>query len=122
MSSIAIIGASNDRAKYGNKAVRAYTERGDTVYPIHPAEPAVEGIKAYPSVLDVPGEIDVASFYVPPEIGLQVIEQVARKGIHRVLLNPGAESEALLQRAAELGLEATVACSILRIGRSPREF
>ena len=122
MPSIAIIGASNNRAKYGNKALRAYMQRGDTVYAINPIHREAEGMNTYASVLDVPGDIDVATFYVPPEIGLRVIEEVARKGIRQVLLNPGAESEALLKRAEELGIQATVACSILLAGRSPAEF
>jgi uncharacterized protein len=122
MPSIAIIGASANRSKYGNKAVRAYHERGYTVYPIHPAQTEVEGLPAYKSVLDVPDAIDVATFYVSPSVGLKVIEEVARKGIREVLLNPGAESDELLQRAKELGIEATVACSILAVGRYPSEF
>ena len=122
MPSIAIIGASARRSKFGNKAVRAYHERGYTVYPIHPAHDEVEGLPVYKSVLDVPEPIDEASFYVPPGVGLNVIEEVARKGIRRVTLNPGAESPELLQRAAELGIEAVVACSILAVGRYPSEF
>lgn len=119
---IAIIGASNRRHKYGNIAVRAYKERGDEVFPINPAQSEIEGLKTYRSVLDVPGEIDIASFYVQPAVGLQIIEEVAQKGIKRVLLNPGAESDELLQRCDELGLNATVACSIILAGRSPAEF
>ena len=122
MPSIAIIGASSQRKKFGNKAVRAYQKRGDTVYPIHPHEKEIEGLPAYASVLEVPGPIDIASFYVPSEVGLKVIEEVARKGITHVLLNPGAESEALLQRCEELGIEVTMACSILLAGSDPDEL
>ena len=122
MPSIAIIGASRHRQKFGNKAVRAYQQRGDTVFPINPTESEIEGLPAFASVLDVPGPIDIASFYVPPAIGLKVIEQIARKGIGQVVLNPGAESEELLQRCAELGIEATLACSILLAGSDPEEF
>jgi len=122
MPSIAIIGASADRSKYGNKALRAYLQRGATVYPIHPTHKTVEGVRAYASILDVPGDIDIASFYVPPEVGLTVIEEVAQKGIKQVLLNPGSQSDELLRRAEELGIQATVACSILLAGRSPAEF
>ncbi|HVF11213.1 MAG TPA: CoA-binding protein, partial [Abditibacteriaceae bacterium] len=122
MPSIAIIGASARRAKFGNKAVRAYHEGGYTVYPIHPVHSEVEGLAVYKSVLDVPEPIDVASFYVSPAVGLRVIEDVARQGIGQVILNPGAESAELLRRAAELGIEAIVTCSILAIGRHPSEF
>jgi acyl-CoA synthetase (NDP forming) len=119
---IAIIGASNDRRKFGNRALRAFREQGNTVVPINPHETEVEGLRAYRSVLDVPGAIDMASFYVPPEIGVQVIEDVARKQIAEVWLNPGAESEALIRRAESLQIRPIVACSIVAIGRNPYDL
>ena len=119
---IAVIGASNNRRKFGNRAVRAYVQEGYTVVPINPHEPEVEGLKAYASVLDVPGPIDMASFYVPPAIGEQVIEEVARKRIPEVWLNPGAESDALVARARALSIRPIVACSIIAIGQDPYDL
>jgi predicted CoA-binding protein len=116
---VAVIGASNNRQKFGNRAVRAYLREGYTVIPINPHEPEVEGIKAYRSVLDVPGAIDMASFYVPPEIGELVIDEVAQKQIPEVWLNPGADSDALVARARSLSIKPIVACSIIAIGRNP---
>ncbi len=116
---VAVIGASSDRSKFGNRAVRAFRQQGYTVVPINPHEVEVEGLKSYRSVLDVPGTIDMASFYVPPAIGLPVIDEVARKGIAEVWLNPGAESEALVARARELHIQPIVACSIIAIGENP---
>ena len=119
---VAVIGASSNRRKFGNRAVRAFTRQGYTVVPIHPHEREVEGLKAYGSVLDVPGPIDMASFYVPPAIGEQVIEEVARKGIQEVWLNPGAESDALVARARALSIQPIVACSIIAIGQDPYDL
>ena len=119
---VAVIGASNNRRKFGNRAVRAFTRQGYTVFPIHPHEREVEGLKAYGSVLDVPGPIDMASFYVPPSIGEQVIEEVARKVIAEVWLNPGAESDALVARARALSIQPIVACSIIAIGQDPYDL
>ncbi len=119
---VAVIGASTDRAKFGNKAVRAFRNHGDEVVPINPTESEVEGLKAYRSVLDVPGPIDVATFYVPPKVGEAVIEEVARKGIQEVWLNPGADSDALAGRAAALKIQAFRGCSILGIGDSPSKY
>lgn len=116
---VAVIGASSNRSKFGNRAVRAFREQGYTVVPINPHEADVEGLKSYASVLDVPGAIDMASFYVPPEIGLQVIDEVAQKGIPEVWLNPGAESDALIARAKALHIQPIVACSIVAIGTNP---
>lgn len=119
---VAVIGASGNRRKFGNRAVRAFTQHGYTVVPIHPHEREVEGLKAYGSVLDVPGPIDMASFYVPPAIGEQVIEEVARKRIPEVWLNPGAESDALIARARALSIQPIVACSIIAIGQDPYDL
>ncbi|MBW8863258.1 MAG: CoA-binding protein [Acidobacteria bacterium] len=116
---VAVIGASNDRNKFGNRAVRAFRQQGYTVVPINPHETEVEGLKTYPSVLDVPGPIDMASFYVPPDIGEQVIGDVARKGIAEVWLNPGADSDELIARARALQIQPIVACSIVAIGENP---
>src|SRR5437870_2026477 len=102
---VAVIGASNNRRKFGNRAVRAFRRQGYTVVPINPNESEVEGLKAYPSVLDVPGAIDMATLYVPPEIGERVVEEIARKKIPEVWLNPGAESEALIARAKALAIQ-----------------
>src|SRR5262245_24942142 len=116
---VAIIGASNDRRKFGNRAVRAFRDQGYTVVPINPHESEVEGLKTYASVLDVPGQIDMASFYVPPEVGEQIIGDVARRQIPEVWLNPGAESDDLIARARALSIKPIVACSIVAIGRNP---
>ena len=116
---VAVIGASSDRTKFGNKAVRAFARQGYTVVPIHPREQEVEDWKAYASVLDVPGAIDMATMYLPPSLGERVLEELAKKGIQEVWINPGAESPALVERARELGLRTMVACSILGIGESP---
>jgi uncharacterized protein len=116
---VAVVGASSNRQKFGNRALRAFRQQGYTVIPINPHETEVEGLKAYASVMDVPGTIDMASFYVPPDIGVQVIDEIARKGIAEVWLNPGAESDALIARARALRIQPVVACSIVAIGENP---
>src|SRR4029077_2831665 len=116
---VAVIGASSNRNKFGNRALRAFREQGYTVVPINPHEAEVEGLKTYASVLEVPGTIDMASFYVPPEIGEQVIGEVARKGIAEVWLNPGSESDELIARARALQIQPIIACSIVAIGENP---
>jgi len=116
---VAVVGASSNRRKFGNRAVRAFRQQGYTVVPINPHEAEVEGLKTYASVLDVPGTIDMASLYVPPDIGEQVIDEIARKGIAEVWLNPGAESDALIARARALQIQPIVACSIVAIGENP---
>ena len=119
MKTVAVIGASSNRAKYGNKALRAYERQGYRVIPINPNEVEVEGHRTFASVLDVPEPIDMATVYVPPEIGVRVLEDIAKKGIPEVWLNPGADEPEVVARARELGLQPVIACSIVGIGERP---
>ena len=116
---VAVIGASADPRKFGNRAVRAFLRQGYTVFPINPNESIVEGLQAYSSVLDVPESIDMATFYVPPDVGEKVMPEVAKKKIPEVWLNPGSESGALIRLARSLDVEPIVACSIIGIGENP---
>ena len=120
--SVAIIGASQDRRKYGNKAVRAYHDNGYRVYPINPNEEEVEGLRTYPTIDAVPGEIDYVSLYVPPAVGIKLLPAIAAKGPKELWLNPGSESDELVEAAADLHLRTILACSIVAVGRSPSEF
>ncbi|HOD50136.1 MAG TPA: CoA-binding protein [Candidatus Hydrogenedentes bacterium] len=116
---IAIVGASRDRKKYGNKAVRAFRDGGWTVYPVNPKLDEVEGLKCYASIGDVPGPVDRVSMYVPARVGTPMLEAIAAKQPGEFFLNPGSEDEALEQRARELGLSPIRACSIVNIGLRP---
>jgi len=122
MKTVAIIGASSNRGKYGNKALRAFEQQGFHVLAINPNEREVEGHRTYPSVLDVPGAIDMATVYVPPDIGVRVMEDLAKKGIPEVWLNPGADGPEVIERARVLGIKPILACSIIGIGDSPGRY
>jgi hypothetical protein len=117
--SVAVIGASSARHKYGNKAVRAYLRQGWTVYPVNPNEPIIEGLPSFPTVSAIPGSVDRVSLYVPPEVGVGLLDEIRRKGVRELWVNPGAESDALIARAEELGLDPIQACSIVDIGERP---
>jgi hypothetical protein len=120
--SVAVLGASRDRRKYGNKAVRAYAESGYKVYPVNPKEESIEGLKAYPTLDKIDEPIDFVSLYVPPAVGLQLLPAIAAKKPKEVWLNPGTESDELIEAAADLHLRTIVACSIVALGFSPGEF
>jgi uncharacterized protein len=119
---VAVIGASSKRHKFGNKAVRAYVSQGYHVLPINPNEEQVEGIRTYASVLDVPEPIDMATVYVPGHIGVRVMEDIAKKGIPEVWLNPGADDDEVVERAKALGVRIIQACSIMGIGEAPGRY
>src|SRR5215470_8982755 len=119
MKTIAIIGASSDRRKFGNKAFRAFQAEGYKVIPINPNEASVEGVSTYPSVMEVPETIDMATVYVPPEIGITLLDGFERKRIGEIWINPGAQSDALLVEARRRALNVIEACSIVALGQNP---
>ena len=119
---VAVIGASSNRNKFGNKALRAFERQSYTVFPVNPNEPEIEGHKTYASVLDVPGTLDMATVYVPPGAGVKVMEELAKKGVGEVWLNPGADGDEVVARARALGLTTIRACSIIGIGDSPARY
>jgi uncharacterized protein len=119
---VAIVGASSDRNKFGNKALRAFKAGGYTVIPINPHEREVEGIATYPSVLEVPGTIDMATVYVQPDVAVRLLPEFEQKGIAEIWVNPGAESDELLTEARRRKLNVIAACSIIGIGQSPSSF
>ena len=120
--SVAVIGASNDRRKFGNKAVRAYVECGLRVFPVNPKETSVEGLPAYANVDAITEPIDFVSLYVPPAVGIKLLPAIAAKQPRELWLNPGAESDELIEAAADLHLRAIVACSVVALGLSPSQF
>lgn len=119
---VAVVGASRNRAKFGNKALRAFQAEGYHVIPINPHQTEVEGLKAYRSVLDVSDAIDMATVYVHPDVTLHLLDEFARKAIPEVWINPGAEDDDVMTEARRRGLNAIFACSIMGIGRSPSDF
>jgi len=118
---VAVIGASADRTKYGNRAVRAYRADGWHVVPVHPRAAAIEGLPAVRRIGDIPGPVDRATVYLHPETTLTVLSEIAAKGVFELYLNPGSESEEVIESALRLGLQPIVACSIVEIGRSPAD-
>lgn len=126
MRTVAVIGASNDRRKFGNKAVRAFLRSGYKVIAVNPNLAAVgetvEGCDTYGTVLDVPHDIDLATLYVQPQIGQDVVLSIAEKNIPELWVNPGAESVELRERSRQQGIVVREQCSIIAIGQSPADY
>jgi predicted CoA-binding protein len=119
MKIVAIIGASNNRAKFGNKSVRAHLQQGYTVYPVNPKEKSIEGLPAFRSISEVPLRPDRISVYLPSNLVQKLLPDIAAKGCDELWLNPGTESDEVLAEARRLGLNVIQACSIVDVGVSP---
>ncbi len=120
---VAILGASRDRHKFGNKSVRAHAKAGYDVFPINPHSDTIEGLPAFPNLAAVPvAKLDRISVYLPPDVGLKLLDEIKQSNAREVWFNPGSESADLLRRAKQLGLNPICACSIVDVGMSPQQF
>lgn len=119
---IAIIGASTDRKKYGNKAVRAFRDGGWTVYPVNAKVEEVEGLKCYARIDDVPEPIDRVSMYVPAAVGKTMLDAIAAKRPGELFFNPGSEDVEVMDLARAKGINVINACSIVNIGLRPEMY
>lgn len=122
MKTVAIIGASNNRKKFGNKAIHAYKDEGWKVFPVNTKEKKIEGLSVFSSISDIPEPIDRVSVYLPPEVGMLVIDEIAATKPGEVIFNPGTISDELIARARELELNFREVCSIVDIGHHPSEY
>lgn len=110
----AIVGASHDPAKFGNKIVRDLHNAGYVVYPVNPKGGEIEGVKVYPSLADLPEEPDVVDIVVPPAVTEKVVRQVKELGLPCVWMQPGSESEDAIRFCEENGIAVVhSACAMI---------
>ncbi len=102
----AVVGASTDRSKYGNKVLRCYLQAGKTpVHPVNPKDGLIEGLPAYRTLSELPGSARAISIITPPPVTERIVEEAAELGIDHLWMQPGAESPRALALAEEAGLE-----------------
>lgn len=117
---VAVLGASTNRSKFGNKSIRAHQAVGYTVYPVNPRADEIEGLTCYPALADVPVErLDRITLYLPPAILMQQLAEIAAADAGEVWFNPGTDTPEVLRAARDLGINVVVGCSIVAIGISP---
>ena len=120
---VAILGASADRSKFGYKSVRAHQDHGFDVYPVNPKGGEIAGLTVYTSLSEVPVEsLDRVSMYLPAAVGRRVLGEIVEKGCGEIWFNPGTEDAELLDEARQLGLNVIAGCSIVALGASPADY
>lgn len=100
----AVVGASTNREKYGNKVLRCYMQHGHEVYPINPRAKEIEGLESFPDLASTPKKPHGISVITPGKITEAVVEEAAKVGIENIWMQPGAESDKAISRAQELGM------------------
>ena len=113
---IAVVGSFRNQSKYAYRILQALKNKGYEVYPVNPRLKEVEGLTCYPSVKDIPVVCDVADIVTPPTITEQVIKECKEKGITRVWLQPGAESQEAIRLCRENDIQAVYGLCIMLEG------
>ncbi|MFA5629451.1 MAG: CoA-binding protein [Dehalococcoidales bacterium] len=101
----AIVGASDNPLKFGNRIVKNLKARGYAVFPVNPRLKEVEGLVCYKRLADIPVAIDVVDFVVPPAVTEEVLKECFELGIQRIWLQPGSESTVAINYCYQKGLK-----------------
>jgi len=112
---VAVLGASNNPDRYSYKAVRMLVEAGHAVFPVHPSEKPIDGIKCYPSLGSISERLDTITVYLSEKNSTPLIGEILECAPRRVILNPGAENEELASRCESAGIQVQRACTLVLI-------
>lgn len=112
---VAVLGASPNRERYANKAVRELTARGHEVVPVNPGHREIEGLPVSPRLSDVSGPLDTVTVYVGPKHIGPLIPEIVDAKPRRVIVNPGAESPELERALAAAGIPYVEACTLVML-------
>jgi predicted CoA-binding protein len=97
----AVLGATSNREKYGNKVLRCYQQHNKKVYPVNPRAEVIEGLNAVPTINELPDEVQSISIITPPSITEKIVDEAIKKGIKNIWMQPGAESELAIQNCIQ---------------------
>lgn len=114
----AVVGASDDRAKYGNKVLRCYQQHDLPVVGVHPKRTEVEGERCYPKLTDVPGAPRAVSIVAPPATAAGIVADAIAAGCRHLWFQPGAEDAAAIATARKAGVEVIAGgpCVLVALG------
>jgi acetyltransferase len=99
---VAVIGASSKELSIGNRVIKNLIDFGfrGSIYPINPSADEIRGIKAYKSILDCPGDVDVVHMVIPAKFVPQAVEDCGKKGVKHIIINSGGFGETGAEGAA----------------------
>jgi predicted CoA-binding protein len=114
-TAVAVLGASPKPDRYANKAMQLLTEYGYRAIPINPAFDEILGVKCYPSIADVPGQVDTATIYLSQVRSDPLIDEIINVRPRRIIMNPGAENENLAAKARARSIEVVEGCTLVML-------
>lgn len=98
---IAVVGATDNPRKYGNRIYLDLKDKGFRVYPVNATRATVDGDPVFATLAELPETPDIVNFVVPPTRTLRVLEQAKDLGFTTVWVQPGAENEDVMDYLEE---------------------
>lgn len=112
---VAVIGASPKPDRYAYRAMQLLAEHGHRAIPINPAFDEILGEKCYRSIVDVPDKIDTVTLYLSEARSYPLIDEIVEAKPRRIIMNPGAENDALAEKARASGIEVVEDCTLVML-------
>ena len=112
---VAVVGASPKPDRYAFKAIQMLQQHGHTPLPVNPAYEEVVGLKCYRRIADAPQPIDTVTIYLGAPRSNPLIDEIVNAGVRRIILNPGAENDALTRAANARGIEVVEGCTLVML-------
>lgn len=112
---VAVLGASSNPERYSYKAVKMLSEGDYGVFPVHPSERPIDGIRCYPSLGAIEERLDTVTVYLSERNSTPLIEEIVESAPRRVILNPGAENDELKSRCESAGIQVQEACTLVLV-------
>ncbi|MFW5873098.1 MAG: CoA-binding protein [Bacillota bacterium] len=106
----AVVGASDNKDKFGYKIVKVLNDSNYNVFPVNPRLEKIDGVKCYKSLNEINEEIDVVDMVVRPEIGQKVIPEIADNNIDYIWLQPGTRSDDIDELTKKYNLKVVKGC------------
>jgi uncharacterized protein len=115
MENVVIIGATEKEGRYARMAQELLTQHGHRVFPIARKSGIILGAASYQGIEDILETIDTVTIYVRPEHLTPFVQPIIQKGVKRVIMNPGTESEAIKNEMESAGIEVLEACTLVML-------
>ena len=112
---VAVLGASPNPERYAYQALRLLQEYGYRTSPINPGFDEILGEKCYPEISAVPGPIDTVTLYLGAARSNSLIDEIINAKPRRIIMNPGAENDALAAKASQAGIEIVEDCTLMML-------
>ncbi len=112
---VAVLGASPNPERYSNQAVRLLARYDYRPIPVNPAFEEIEGLPCFPNLAAIGEPVHTITLYIGPARSTSLMDEILAAGPRRIIMNPGAENDALAEAASSAGIEVVEGCTLVML-------